>query len=124
MPGPLSLDLRTRVASAYLNSGSTVKEVAKRFGVGEATVKRWVARVRSGEGLRPRKSPGRPREFTAEHDQLLCRLVEAKPDATLGELVDAIGEEVHREFDPETVRVALGRLGYSRKKNGLCRGAK
>jgi len=124
MAGPYSMDLRRRVAHAYLSEGETVEQVAARFSIGTATVKRWAARVRSGEGLVPRKSPGRPREFTEKHDALLAELVGKKPDATLGELADAIADEFNRDFDAETVRVALMRLGFSRKKNGLRCGEK
>ena len=70
MAGPYSMGLRERVAHACLAEGATVEQVAARYSVGTATVKRWAARVRSGEGLVPRKSPGRPREFTEKHDAL------------------------------------------------------
>ena len=96
MPAPLSLDLRERVTRRYLEGGITISKVAQQFGVGEATAKRWIWRARSGEGLEPRPSPGRPREFTSEHDALLERLVAERPDRSIAELTDIVGEECGR----------------------------
>jgi len=104
-----------------LSGGGTIKQVAARFGVGQATLKRWLWRVRSGEGLKPRKAPGREREFTAEHDQMLKRLVEERSDRSTIEFADLLADDCGREFSRETVRTALHRLKLSRKKNGARR---
>jgi transposase len=119
MPAPYSIELRERVVRARLVAGLRVEEVAALFDVGTATVKRWTAAVRSGRGLVPLESPGRPREFTEEHDAYLAELVALTPDASLGELADGIADRYHRTFDAETVRRGLQRLGLSRKKNGV-----
>jgi hypothetical protein len=40
VPCPLPIELRTRVVEAYLEGDSTIDEVAARFKVGSATLKR------------------------------------------------------------------------------------
>ena len=46
MPGALSKDLRQRVALAYDNGEGSYAELAERFQIGIATVKRWMWRRR------------------------------------------------------------------------------
>ena len=46
----LSEEERERIVMAYLNSGDTMKEVAKRYGINEVTLYRWLKMRR--EGLR------------------------------------------------------------------------
>ncbi|MGO6840470.1 transposase [Rhizobium ruizarguesonis] len=53
MARPLSLDLRTRIATA-LNDGMTVRAAAERFGISAATAEL----DRSGKGLMPAKIGG------------------------------------------------------------------
>ena len=45
MPAALSPDLRKRVIGA-VEAGSSCRQAAERFGVGEATAIRWYARFR------------------------------------------------------------------------------
>ena len=46
MPAPHSLELRARVVEAHLSGGHTRAELARTFGVGTATVTRWLQRHR------------------------------------------------------------------------------
>lgn len=57
MVRPLSMDLRTRIASA-LRDGMTVRAAAARFGVSAATAVRIGQRDRAGKGLMPAKIGG------------------------------------------------------------------
>lgn len=50
----LSNDLRQRVVEAYERGEGTQPQIAERFGVGEASVRRWVALKRKTGGLEPK----------------------------------------------------------------------
>lgn len=61
-----SLDLRKRVVAAYERGDGTFEEVGKTFGVGEATVNRWVQLKRRSGSLAPRPhGGGHPTPFDA-----------------------------------------------------------
>ncbi|CCQ74188.1 Conserved protein of unknown function [Magnetospira sp. QH-2] len=88
MTRPLSNDLRRRVVEA-VDSGMTRRAAARRYGVGEATAIRWVARWRRTGSWEPEKmgsrSPRSPLEGLYEE---ILALVEARPDVTLSEVVE------------------------------------
>jgi putative transposase len=98
-----SKDLRRRVI-AYVQAGGKKTEAAKHFGVGEASVYRW---MKCGEVA---QKPG-PRSSHKIVDGSLQGLLEKRPDAMLKELA----KELH--VDPSTVWYAMRRLKISRKKN-------
>src|SRR3712207_6801245 len=77
-----SLDLRKKVVQAKQRGMSTA-EVARAFGVGVSSVKRYAAAAREGRSLAPKRRPGsRPKL-----DERARRLLEAdlgeRPTATL-----------------------------------------
>jgi transposase len=52
-----SLDLRKKIVEAK-ERGTSTAEIAKTFGVGASTVKRYAAAAREGRSLAPKKRPG------------------------------------------------------------------
>src|ERR671932_2024502 len=98
-----SEDLRKKIVEAKERGISTV-EVARTFGVGLSSVKRYAKVAREGGSLRPKRSPGRP----PKADQRARRLLEAdlreRPAATLSQRCEyllkrsrAWGQRVHRQ---------------------------
>ena len=67
-----SEDLRKKVVEAK-ECGMPTVEVARTFGVGISSVKRYAKTAREGGSLRPKKSPGRP----PKADERARRLLEA-----------------------------------------------
>ena len=117
MPRALSLDLRRRVVEAYENGEGTYAEIAQRFGVGEASVSRWLSLKREQGHLRRRKQRSGPRrKMGPKHDDALLALVEANNDLTIGDYRDLLEEETGLDVSDATVGRALRRLGLSRKK--------
>jgi len=53
-----SIELRTRVVDAYESGTGSYPEVAERFDVGEASVKRWVLLRRRGGDVAPTPKAG------------------------------------------------------------------
>ena len=79
-----SEDLRKKIVQAK-ERGMPTAAVARTFGVGISSVKRYAKTAREGGSLRPKRSPGRP----PKADQRARRLLEAdlrdRPAATLSE---------------------------------------
>ena len=75
MAKPYSMDLRERVVAAVEEGGLSRREAAARFGVGESSAIRWVARFRETGSVAPGQMGGHKRKaIRDEHrDWLLER---------------------------------------------------
>ena len=109
-----SIDLRERVVAACDARDGTREQIAARFSVSVAWVRKLIRQRRETGSIAPKpRGGGRARAFDAEADRRLREAVRADDDATLGELARAAGvpccaSAVHR---------ALARLGITRKKS-------
>ncbi len=70
-----SVDLRRKIVEA-VSTGTPKAGVARSFGVGLSTVKRYAVSAERGEGLAPRKPPGKQRKV----DEVAQRLLEGDLD--------------------------------------------
>ena len=112
-----SKDLRRRVVEAYLMGGATYAGVSERFAVGESSVSRWLRLFRETGDIAPRARGGGQRSKVDEAGfELLRRLVEEKPDATLAELASEYKKDRGVVLAISIVQRALDRLGLTRKK--------
>lgn len=109
-----SMDYRRAVAAAYGGCGSSA-EVAEQFGCSESWVRRLVQRRRESGTLQPKSTARRtaPRAYGDEDERKIRELIRDRPDATLAEVVEAVGKAVH----PATASRTLARLGLPRKKS-------
>ena len=110
-----SLDLRERVVRAVA-AGTPRAVAARAFGVGLATVERYVRRHRAGE-LAPRSSPGRPARIGPDAEPALRAQLAAAPDASLAEHVERFAAERGVRVSVATMHRAIARLGWTRKKS-------
>lgn len=111
-----SMDLRRKIVEA-LSTGTPKARVARTFGVGLSTVKRYASRSERGEGLTPRKPPGRRRKVDGTAQRLLERDLEERPTATLPQRRELLARVVGVEVSDSTVSRTLRRMGFSRKKD-------
>jgi transposase len=79
-----SLDLRKKIVEAK-ERGMPTSEVARAFGVGVSTVKRYAATARQGRPLAPKKHPGSKPKIDEGARRLLEADLEERPAATLPE---------------------------------------
>jgi transposase len=79
-----SEDLRKKIVEAKQRGVPTI-EVARTFGVGISSVKRYAKVAREGGSLRPKRSPGRPPKADECARRLLETDLEERPAATLSE---------------------------------------
>ena len=118
MPMPLSLDLRRRVVNAYENGEGTLQEIAQRFEVSMASVVRWRALVRSGEGLEPMPHSGGKahQKLFPEHEKALSDWLDQECDLRLSVLAERLLEHHQVQIDPSQISRVLARMDYTRKK--------
>jgi transposase len=109
-----SIDLREKVVAA-IERGMPQTVAAETFGVSRSTGKRWRRRRQDG-ALAPRTSPGRPPRLGAALDAGLAAQLRAAPDATLAEHCAAWQETTGQAVSPSTMRRAILRAGWTRKK--------
>src|ERR1700744_219282 len=120
---PLSQDLRKRIIAAR-ERGDGTGEVCQRFGVSRRSVERfWKAHCSTGQCL-PKKVGGYRRSRLADHDQMLQRWIEAKPDLSLVELQHRCQARLHISIGITALWHRLRRLGLSYKKNDARRRAR
>jgi len=119
MPSPISKDLRLRVVAAHLAGKGTYAQLAEMFGVGEASVSRWLRRHREKGALAPEPHAG---GMTAKVDRSefdeLRRLVAEKPDRTVLEVRDEWQRRFAVDLSRSAMQRALLKAGLSWKKNG------
>ena len=93
-------------------------QAARTFDVSLSSVKRYARRVRQGDSLTSRKSPGRSRKADEKARALLEKDVEERPSATVSERRRFLEHITGTDMSDSTVRRLMKRLGFS-QKNGL-----
>lgn len=114
---PLSMDLREIIIDASEQDGLSIRKIAQRFAVSINSVERLIKQKRTQGHLNPRKQGGaRVSPIMAYKAQLLA-IVEEKPDATLAEYCELLGDETGLWVSPTTMCRTLQRLNLPREKN-------
>jgi transposase len=112
-----SLDLRQRVIRAYEHGEGSISEIATRFGVSTAFVKKLLYRWRSTGDLAPlAHGGGKPKSLSERQHQLLKRKVRQQSDISLAELQSFLDEEEAVQVHVSTISRALAGLGLPLKK--------
>ena len=111
-----SEDLRKKVVEAK-ECGMPTVEVARTFGMGISSVKRYAKTAREGGSLRPKKSPGRPPKADERARRLLEADLQERPAATLSERREYLSSVAGLRVSESTVSRLLRRMGWSRKKD-------
>ena len=111
-----SLDLRKKIVEAK-ERGTSTAEVARTFGVGLSTVKRYAATAREGKPLAPKKRPGSKPKLDEAARKLLQADLEERPAATLPQRREFLARVAGVRVSDPTVSRMLGRMGWSRKKD-------
>jgi transposase len=111
-----SLDLRKKIVEAKERGMPTV-EVARAFGVGVSTVKRYAAAAREGRPLAPKKHPGSKPKIDEGARRLLEADLEERPAATLPERREFLRRTCGVSVSDSTVSRMLKRLRWTRKKD-------
>lgn len=123
MPGPLPIALRERVLAAHQNKEGTVEELAERFMVGPASIKRWLARVRKTESVAPSPMGGarRPYKVQGEGADAVRLLLDTVPESTLLDACEVYRQVTQIEVSDQTMSDAVRRFGYTKKRGSFVR---
>lgn len=116
MPAAVSQDLRKRVVKAYEDGEGSFCVLGLRFGVGEASVNRWVSLKRKSGHVTPKPRGGSAPKLTEEQRAPLRRWVEAECDLTLAQLADRLSKECQVDLSISAVSRTLIRMGFTLKK--------
>ena len=111
-----SEDLRKKIVEAT-ERGTPKTEVARVFGVGVSSVKRYVATAREGRPLAPKRRPGSKPKLDERARKLLEADLQERPAATLPERREFLERVAGVRVSDSTVSRMLRRLGWSRKKD-------
>jgi transposase len=111
-----SLDLRKKIVAAK-ERGMPTSEVARTFGVGLSTVKRYAATAREGEPLTPKRRPGSKPKLGESARKLLEADLKERPAATLPERRQFLARVAGVSVSDSTVSRVLKRMGWTRKKD-------
>ena len=111
MAAPYSMDLRKRVMKAWDASGDA-DEIAATFAVSRAWVHRLAQRQRETGSIAPRPHMKFRSRVLAGQAERLKALINARPDATLAELRDALPTTAALS----TLWLEIDRLGLTFKK--------
>ncbi|MGZ8899349.1 MAG: IS630 transposase-related protein [Limisphaerales bacterium] len=109
----LSLDLRERILTSYDRQEGTREEVAARFRVSLAMVKKLLQQRRHTGDIRPRhRHSGRKPRILSTHQAQMRALLARKPDMTLKELRAALA----LDCTLPAVHYVLQKMGLTYKK--------
>ena len=108
----VSGDLRGLALAAVLREGLNMATAARRFGLGESTVRQWVKQFREHGHVRPGKPGGSVARLERARERIL-RILAAQPEISMYRLRDALAAE-GVTVDPTTVQRFLKRNGLDR----------
>lgn len=115
-----SQDLRIRAVESYLDGEGSYDEIASRYKIGPASLKRWVSRYRKTGSLEPlTKNNRRPFSLDEQEQALLKQFIDNSPHSHDQELADALEAATGKKIHRSTVNDYWHRWGYTRKKSRL-----
>jgi transposase len=113
----LSLDLRQRIVKAYENGEGSIRQLAKRFSTGPASIFRILKRYQQKGELHPKSSPGSPPFIDENGLNLIYKFLQKDNDATLQELCISFAQKTGMRIQIVTMHRAYQRLKLRYKKN-------
>ena len=114
---PLPHEVRRAIIRSLHEHGLTYAQIAELLDIGEASVSRVLRLHRETGRIEPGlRGPGRSSAIVGSVARELERLAAKTPDATTAELMAALAKRTGVRTSLSSVKRALHRLGYSRKK--------
>ena len=114
---PYSLDLRERIIETFFNKEGSIRELARRFKVSFCFVWRLIDRYRKTGSVAPKPhGGGYPPTIKEENYEILRKIEEQNPDATLEELCDFFEKQCHIKPSRAGMDRTLKKLNLTRKK--------
>jgi transposase len=115
-----SVDLRKKIVDA-IRHGRPKVEVARIFGVGISSVKRYMKMAQEEGSLDPKKAPGKKRKLDESGMKLLEEDLRARPTATYEQRAEFLDVLLGVRVSKSTICRTIKCLGYTRKKDQWAR---
>jgi transposase len=117
---PLSIDLRQRIVQAHQLNDGTKQQIADRFAVSVASVKKLISQWQKLGTIEPQyQTVGRKPAFNKQQFKELDELLQQRCDITLAEIKEHFQGKVKCSI--VTIHSTLKRLGWGYKKNRYVR---
>lgn len=122
MPATIPLETRTAAIAEYrrrkaVKRKTSIAEVAREFGIGEASLKRFLWLEKSRGDLAPRKPTPRPQyKLSPELRDEVVSMVIAEPALRLHEVAARVSERAGYDVSTSTVRRALRSRGIGKRR--------
>ena len=110
-----SVDLREKIVAA-VRRGMSKAQVARTFGVGTTSVKRYVKLAEEGKRLTPGKASGKQSKLGESGTRLLEEDLRARPTVNYRQRAEDLFKLLGVKISETTICRAIKRLGYTRKK--------
>ena len=111
-----SVDLRMKIVDA-VQRGRPKAEVARIFGVGISSVKRYTKIAQNEGSLDPKKAPGKKRKLDESGMKLLQEDLRTRPSATYEQRATFLDALLGVRVSKSTICRMIKRLGYTRKRS-------
>ncbi len=117
-PGlPTDEKVRKAIVAAH-QQGQTYAQIAALLSVGEATVSRVLRRHRETGGVVPKpRGGGNLSPIRGSVAETFVAIINEQPDMTQAELAEALAQRESVKLSRSSIKRALRRLGFSRKKS-------
>ena len=117
MAKPYSMDLRERVVAAVEEGGLSRRQAAARFGVGESSAIRWVARSRSTGSVAPGQMGGhKPKAIRGKHQAWLVERVKDGEFTLHGLVAELAGRGLKVDYHTMWDFVHAQKLSFKKRR--------
>ena len=117
MARPYSMDLRERVVAAVLEGGLSRREAAARFGIGESSAIRWVARHQATGSAAPGQMGGhKPKAIRGEHHDWLVERIKDGEFTLHGLVAELAGRGLKVDYHTMWDFVHAQKLSFKKRR--------
>ena len=117
MAKPYSMDLRERVVAAVEEGGLSRRQAAARFGVGESSAIRWVARSRATGSVAPGQMGGhKPKAIRGEHQAWLVERIKDGEFTLHGLVAELAGRGLKVDYHTMWDFVHAQKLSFKKRR--------
>ena len=117
MASPYSMDLRERVVAAVEEDGLSRRQAAVRFGVGESSAIRWVARYRATGSVAPGQMGGhKPKAIRGEHHDWLVERIKDGEFTLHGLVAELAGRGLKVDYHTMWDFVHAQKLSFKKRR--------
>lgn len=114
---PYSLDFRQKILDTYKTGGISQRQLANKFCVSLGFIEKLLKQYRETASIAPKvRTKQTPPKLNEEQMKILQEIVEAKNDATLGEIRSILQEKTGIKIGISTVDRMLQKLEINLKK--------